>query len=212
MANIRPEHFQFFFCAAEESTDRSTFIRDTSAHRTWSYYPGADADAVLGRIWDVAHMTVQDMRSASGLTQADFATHLCAPRRTVEDWCSGKRTPPSYVRLLAAESLGLIDRTVPATKGGSDMEKRYIVIDEIRNGDCDQRVYRDADSANSAADMLWYHLTPSERKHHRVYAVMVDETMLDPYEVEFYGLDDDRAWLFYSDPDDFPGAFDSDNI
>lgn len=46
-------------------------------------------------------MTFSEIRAASGMTQATFAETLQIPKRTVEAWDTGNRTPPPYVlRLL----------------------------------------------------------------------------------------------------------------
>ncbi len=62
---------------------------------------------VLGDIHDMAHMSVRDIISRSGLTQAAFATKFCIPLRTVEDWATGKRKCADYARLAFAKLLGL---------------------------------------------------------------------------------------------------------
>ena len=41
------------------------------------------------------------LRNLCGMTQAEFAAEFEIPRRTLENWESGSRTPPPYVvRLL----------------------------------------------------------------------------------------------------------------
>ena len=42
-------------------------------------------------------MTVKEMRAKTGLSQAQFAKLLGIPKRTIENWESGRRTPPVYV-------------------------------------------------------------------------------------------------------------------
>ena len=42
-------------------------------------------------------MTVKELRSLTGLTQAKFSEKYHIPKRTIEDWESDKRTPPEYV-------------------------------------------------------------------------------------------------------------------
>ncbi|MCD8075103.1 MAG: helix-turn-helix domain-containing protein [Lachnospiraceae bacterium] len=42
-------------------------------------------------------MTIKEMRSLLGLTQAEFGTKYNIPTRTIEDWERGARTPPQYV-------------------------------------------------------------------------------------------------------------------
>lgn len=44
---------------------------------------------------------IKAIRAASGLTQAAFASRYGIPKRTIEAWEMGQRTPPPYViRLL----------------------------------------------------------------------------------------------------------------
>lgn len=44
---------------------------------------------------------VKAIRQRTGMTQAEFAAEFEIPRRTLENWESGSRTPPPYVvRLL----------------------------------------------------------------------------------------------------------------
>jgi putative transcriptional regulator len=46
---------------------------------------------------------IKSIRSRTGLSQASFAARYDIPKRTVEAWEAGDRTPPPYViRLLAA--------------------------------------------------------------------------------------------------------------
>lgn len=45
---------------------------------------------------------IRSIRKRTGLSQADFARVYEIPKRTIENWESGSRTPPPYViRLLA---------------------------------------------------------------------------------------------------------------
>lgn len=41
--------------------------------------------------------TIRSLRTASGMTQNAFSTYLGIPLRTIEDWDTGKRTPPPYI-------------------------------------------------------------------------------------------------------------------
>lgn len=44
---------------------------------------------------------IKSIRAVSGLTQAAFASRYGIPKRTIEAWEMGQRTPPPYViRLL----------------------------------------------------------------------------------------------------------------
>ena len=42
-------------------------------------------------------MTIKELRSRTGLSQIKFSEKYGIPGRTVEDWETGKRTPPDYV-------------------------------------------------------------------------------------------------------------------
>ena len=42
-------------------------------------------------------MTVQEIRALTGLSQAGFAAKYDIPKRTIQDWEQGQRTPPGYV-------------------------------------------------------------------------------------------------------------------
>ena len=42
-------------------------------------------------------VTIKELRSLTGLTQAKFAEKYEIPRRTIEDWERDLRTPPEYV-------------------------------------------------------------------------------------------------------------------
>ena len=65
------------------------------------------ADA-LGNIWDVAHLTVRDIRQHLGLTQAAFAERFCIPRRTVENWERKGGHIPQYNILAYADITGML--------------------------------------------------------------------------------------------------------
>ena len=96
------------------STSREAFVSDWVCSSIWGGPEGADlpqdlADEIA-RVWDVAHMTIRDIRQHTGLSQAKFALHFCIPRRSVEDWEAGARTCPDYLRLLLAQAVGLYQR------------------------------------------------------------------------------------------------------
>lgn len=64
--------------------------------------------ATLENIHTVAHMSVRELISASGLTQPDFANKFCIPLRTIENWATQKRNCADYIRLMIARQLDLI--------------------------------------------------------------------------------------------------------
>ena len=49
--------------------------------------------------------TIRDARKAAGLSQQGVTDALGIPRRTLQDWESGKRTPPGWAEALVIEKL-----------------------------------------------------------------------------------------------------------
>ena len=48
---------------------------------------------------------IRDARKAAGLSQQGVTDTLGIPRRTLQDWESGKRTPPGWAEALVIEKL-----------------------------------------------------------------------------------------------------------
>lgn len=55
-------------------------------------------------------MSIKNARKKAGITQKQMSEILKIPRRTIEDWEAGKRTPPVYVKALVIEKLKLIEK------------------------------------------------------------------------------------------------------
>ena len=111
---INYHDFYTLFGAATTEQDKFRYIAEWSSSSI--FYPNPespDIDAAelaesLGNIWDVAHLTVRDIRQHLGLTQAAFAERFCIPRRTVENWeRKGGHIPP-YNILAYADITGML--------------------------------------------------------------------------------------------------------
>lgn len=50
-------------------------------------------------------MMIKKARKKAGLTQAKMSDLLEIPKRTIEDWETGKRNPPAYVEKLIIREL-----------------------------------------------------------------------------------------------------------
>lgn len=94
---------------SNESASREAFVSDWALSSIWDDGQDIPEDRIaeIGDIWDVAHLTICDIRQHTGLSQAKFAIRFCIPRRSVEDWESGTRHCPDYLRLLLAQAVGL---------------------------------------------------------------------------------------------------------
>lgn len=52
--------------------------------------------------------TIKEARQAAGLSQQGVTDALGIPKRTLQDWEAGKRTPPGWAEALVVEKLGKI--------------------------------------------------------------------------------------------------------
>lgn len=50
-------------------------------------------------------MTIKEARIKSGMSQLEASEFLQIPKRTLEDWESGRRKPPEYVEKMVVEKL-----------------------------------------------------------------------------------------------------------
>lgn len=89
--------------------DRDAYISDLALSSVWGDSAGAEIPAerldALGEIWDAVHRTVKQIAADAGLSQRKLAERFGIPYRTVENWCSGARECPVYVRLMMQEIL-----------------------------------------------------------------------------------------------------------
>ena len=52
--------------------------------------------------------TIRDARRLAGLSQQGVTDTLGIPKRTLQDWEAGKRTPPGWAEALVVEKLNKI--------------------------------------------------------------------------------------------------------
>ena len=101
----------------DDYTDRDAFVSDlalSSAFPEDSDLSVTDSELVL--IWEAYHMTIRDLRTASGLSRTNFSRRFRIPIRTIENWeCTGTnaRECPVYLRLLIADAIGLMPEVTP---------------------------------------------------------------------------------------------------
>lgn len=97
--------------SAEDCSSLEQYIAEEGGSLPEECYP-ADGSGyvpikILTIIWELSHdFNFRKIRQISGLTQESFVREYRIPRRTIEHWDVGERTPPSYVlELLAADVL-----------------------------------------------------------------------------------------------------------
>ena len=49
--------------------------------------------------------TAKEIREYTSMTQAEFSEYTGIPKRTIEEWETGKRTPPEYVLKLLQRAI-----------------------------------------------------------------------------------------------------------
>lgn len=59
----------------------------------------------IGKKREVEYMNVKELRNLTNLSQQAFSEKYGIPKRSIENWESGKRTPPEYV-------ISLLERVV----------------------------------------------------------------------------------------------------
>lgn len=102
---------ELFTMAADPATTRETFLNNVTLSVPDNAAGCIDLDAEkakLSRIWEIAHLSMKELISLTGLSQTAFAKGAGIPLRTVQDWCGEKRACPAYVRFLLAEHYKLL--------------------------------------------------------------------------------------------------------
>lgn len=109
---------QFYFAMDEAltSSDRDTYVSDLALSSVFVDDPSnppeeIDAELIgaLGNIWDVAHMSIAEIRRATGLSQVAFCERFLLPRRTLQHWELDERECATYLRVLLADACGLLN-------------------------------------------------------------------------------------------------------
>lgn len=110
---LNAHEFAMVWGDALQTADRDQYISDWSLSSIWGddleYDIPADRIEMLGLLWDVAHMSVKDIRSHTGVSQRKFADAFGIPARSLENWEGGQRDATPYVKLLLAHALGIIN-------------------------------------------------------------------------------------------------------
>ena len=110
MIRMTDKQFYTLFGEALNTPDRDAFSADR-AHS--SIFREADTDSLdlsilRGKVWDLAHLSVAEIRARWGLTQAEFAVRYCIPFRTVQNW-EYRGGCPAYVRLMLVRLSGMAE-------------------------------------------------------------------------------------------------------
>lgn len=113
MEKLNAHNFAVIWGDALQTADRYQYISDWSLSSIWwddleDDIPAERID-ILGKLWNVAHMSTKEMRAREGVSQRKFADAFGIPARSIENWDGGQRDTTPYIKLLLAHALGIID-------------------------------------------------------------------------------------------------------
>ncbi|MDD7347289.1 MAG: helix-turn-helix transcriptional regulator [Clostridiales bacterium] len=77
--------------------------------------------------------TVKEARLEAGLTQAKMAEIMGIPKRTIEAWEAGDRTPPEYVERLVIAELKRIGEKEPHVVDGKSQANPGDIYEGTKN-------------------------------------------------------------------------------
>jgi transcriptional regulator with XRE-family HTH domain len=100
-------------------------------------------------------MTIKELRNSTGLSQDRFSERYGIPRRTVEDWETGKRTPPEYV----------LDMLTFVVESEGVNHKAWVFYEyRDRTGTGSYELFTDRDAAIAYAKNLWDSMTEYDQQ------------------------------------------------
>lgn len=109
---MKKQYFASLYDGACEASSEDMYIAEWATSDIFDPdkdAPDPDYGAIvelLRQIYRCAHITVRETREHTGLSQAAFAERYLIPKRSVENWESGSRECPDYVRLMLAHVTG----------------------------------------------------------------------------------------------------------
>ena len=102
---------ELFTMATDPEISRVLFLNNVTMTVPDGASDCVDLDAEkkrLSNIWDLAHLSMRELVSRTGMSQTAFAKQAGIPLRSMQDWCCEKRACPAYVRFLLAEHYNLL--------------------------------------------------------------------------------------------------------
>ena len=105
---VDDKDFQMLWSTAFECEDKDRYITDNEAILGKAFRTQDKRQEYLGKIWDVAHLSIRELIDKTGYNQTSFARHFCIPHRTVQNWCNSVNTCPPWVKLGLARQLGML--------------------------------------------------------------------------------------------------------
>lgn len=108
---------------------------------------------------EVTRMTIKEMRQKLDMTQEMFSQRYNIPKRTIENWESGKRTPPAYVlEMLENAVRHYKPRTKEEVMGMplTIIDLKYMCDDMIKKGYGEKSVLLSNDTEETGYHGMYY--------------------------------------------------------
>lgn len=177
---------QYAYClnAIRNYTEFEKYLCDLANSDIWRDPEGAilpevllaERLSILKKIWYACHFSVKDLARMTG-TARELAQRFGIPRRTMEDWCAGKRECPLYTRLMMQEVLKIY--TPPLGVEGLArkyfIECYYSVIDDEEPAGSDFRsdYFDSEEEAVKCASLEWAGISTEHKRQIAHYTVNV---------------------------------------
>lgn len=91
------ELFKTLYCEALEYDEVDYYASERGWQEWMEEYSAEEVAGILKRIYRLANHSLKDTREVS---RAEFSRNYSIPIRTLEDWDSGNREMPIYVKTL----------------------------------------------------------------------------------------------------------------
>ena len=117
-AKILPNNlFSTLWFEADKLDDKSEYINKFTSYTSKNVIKFKakydieieEAYNVLSEIFDKQHMTFKEILEAASKTKAEISHSFCIPIKTIDDWYTGRRKCPSYIRLNILRQYHLIN-------------------------------------------------------------------------------------------------------
>lgn len=108
---------QYLFCVSETKnyTDADAYVSDLALSSIWDDAEDAEVPANrlddLRAIYTASRRGIKQIAADAGLPLNKLADRFAIPRRTVENWSAGVRSPSLWELLLLQEALGILNIT-----------------------------------------------------------------------------------------------------
>lgn len=81
---------------------------DDGGRKAWINSRSDYPEDVCSNVWDATHLTVNQIRQFTGMSQIGFCRAYCIPRNTLQCWEYGDRSATLFTRLALAELTGAV--------------------------------------------------------------------------------------------------------